>query len=148
MNIVNKLKKHEGKPEPKAFSVPALDRKKFYNEMKKRLKNVSSCRDQVQIIHEYLEERGAFKDIVAFEIDCRLPEITSQDFPKGILPSRTRAVMQEALWFLNRGSEEQYWHEVEDMILNPYPEFPVTPVELQVFHVFFDMGHRAMWRDK
>lgn len=38
--------------------------------------------------------------------------------------------------------------EVEDMILHPFPEFPVTPVELQVFHVLFDVGHRAMWREE
>lgn len=135
-------------PGQKACRFPAFDRKKLYDVMQKRLTNVSSCRDRVQMIHEYLEEQGAFEDIMAFDSDYRLPEITSQDFPKGILPNRMKNVMLEALWHLNRGSEEQYWHEVEDMILHPFPEFPVTPVELQVFHVLFDMGHHAMWREE
>lgn len=141
-----KKEDHCPNPDQKTYNFPTFDRKKLYDEMKTRLKNVSSCRAQVQVIHKYLEEQGAFKDLAATDSDCRLPEITSQGFPKGILPNRTRAVMQEALWHLNRGSEDQYWHEVEDMILNPFPDFPVTPVELQVFHVLFEMGHRATWR--
>ena len=144
----SRKEEHDTGPEQKTYSFPAFDRKKLYDVMQKRLTNVSSCRDRVQMIHEYLEEQGAFEDIMAFDSDYRLPEITSQDFPKGILPNRMKNVMLEALWHLNRGSEEQYWHEVEDMILHPFPDFPVTPVELQVFHVLFDMGHHAMWREE
>lgn len=144
--IGSKIKSPNSKQ--KVCDFPAFDRKEFHDEMKERLRSVSSCRDRVQMIHEYLEERGVFKDLAAADFDCKLPEITSQDFPKGILPNRTKKVMLEALWHLNRGSEDHYWHEVEDMILDPFPDFPVTPVELQVFHVFFDMGNRAMWREE
>lgn len=83
MKTARKPGVHSIVPEQKTYSFPALDRKKLYDVMQKRLANVSLCHDWAQIIREYLKEQGIFKDIDVSHSDYSLPEITSQDFPKG-----------------------------------------------------------------
>lgn len=65
MNTASKPEDHDTGPKQKTYNFPAFDRKKLYDAMQKRLTTVSSCCDRVQIIHEYWEKQGVFKDIRA-----------------------------------------------------------------------------------
>lgn len=127
------------------FSMPFYDRMKIYDEVKKHIAGIELGRNRVKAIYEYFEERGAFAQIMRSQLEIDLPEFMAEEFPKGFLPDRAKAVMLEALWNLFYRLEDNYWHEVEDMILCPYSTFPVTPVELQIFHILYQVGNCVDW---